>query len=407
VVKISIVGVSASLNGNIEPTIYEIAQAQRDSATSFSPHRSAVLGIYVVVVAAAVVDKPEEELRSGVDRLIHAGLLFQQGVPPRATYLFKHTLVQDAAYGTLLRETRRDLHSRIGTKLEEIFPDVAEAQPDLLAHHFAEGGLSQKAISYWAKAGKQAVSRAMMSEGLSYLNKGLSLLSSMPDNAWRREHELTLQIAIGSALIATSGPAARSVGEAYERAEQLWENLGRPPHFEPKLALFWHQFARGELGTATETAKELIQIGGTRNDVAVKFIGHLYLADVCLDRGDFVEAREHAEHSLALFEPTSVSRRFLPNGQVAALASLSLSRFWLGYPDQARLTMDQALLEAHRPAHPYTLATALLGALRIEWALGSTHKLLDRAEEIIALGFDTVGQAPMFRDWCLSVSRED
>jgi predicted ATPase len=238
------------------------------------------------------------------------------------------------------------------------------------------------------------------------LNKGLTLLLSMPDSAWRRENELTLQIAIGSALIATMGPAARSVGEAYKRAEQLWEILGRPSHFEPKLALFWHQFARGELGTATETAKELIQIADTRNDAAIKFIGRLYLADVCLDRGDFVDARDHAESSLALFDPTSVSRRFLPNGQVAALVCLSLSQFWLGYLDQARLTMDQALLEARRLAHPFTLVAALLGALRIEWAVGSTQNLLNHAEELIALGFDTVGQAPMFRDWCLSVLRE-
>jgi predicted ATPase len=166
----------------------------------------------------AVSGLSEKELTSSLERLTNTGLLFQGGTPPHATYFFKHALVRDAAYGMLLRELRKELHSRIGTKLEEAFPDAAKRQPDLLAHHFAEAGLSEKAIEYWLKAGKQSINRALMAEGLSQLNKASALLANTPDGTWRHQHELTLQIAVASALLVTLGPAAPAVREAYERA---------------------------------------------------------------------------------------------------------------------------------------------------------------------------------------------
>ena len=125
----------------------------------------------------AVAGKPEAELASALDRLVAAGLLFRQGVPPHATYLFKHALVQDAAYGTLLREPRRALHARIAETLESQFGEIAENQPELLARHCTEAGRFEKAINYWLKAGEQAVARSAMPEAEALLRKGLRLVS--------------------------------------------------------------------------------------------------------------------------------------------------------------------------------------------------------------------------------------
>jgi class 3 adenylate cyclase/predicted ATPase len=353
---------------------------------------------------AAVAGFAEKELSAALERLTSAGLLFREGIPPHATFLFKHALVRDAAYGMLLREARRDLHARIGTKLEEVFPDVAEGQPDLLAHHFAEGAQPEKGVEYWLKAGKQAVSRATMTEALSHLNKGLTLLSSMPDTAWRRQNELTLLIAIASALIATLGPSAPAVGEAYERARQLWETLGQPSHFEPKLALFWHHLARGELQIAGQMAKELVLMGTARNDSALKFLGPLFVAEAGLHRGDFAEARDWSERSFTLYDPVPVSRRLLMNGHVYALTVLSRALFGLGYLDQAREKRDQALLEARQLSHSYTIATALWGSLFIAFDADSARTGLEHAEETIALRFPFFSApAAIFRAWCLSV----
>ena len=129
---------------------------------------------------AAVVDKPEAELQAALDRLIAAGLMFRQGIPPHATYLFKHALVQDAAYGTLLRSRRQRLHARIATILEEKFPEVVAVQPALMAHHCIEAGLRENAIGYCLKAGQQAIARSAMSEAVAVLQRGLDVLASSP-----------------------------------------------------------------------------------------------------------------------------------------------------------------------------------------------------------------------------------
>ncbi len=310
---------------------------------------------------AAVANKTEFELTTALDRLISAGLLFREGTPPHATYLFKHALIRDAAYGMLLRQSRWDLHSRIGKNLENLFPHAAEVQPELLAHHFTEGGVPDKAVEYWLKAGRQAVVRATMTEALSHLDKGFSLLSPMPDSTWRRQIELALQIARASALIATLGAAAPVVGEAYERARQLWEIAGRPSHFEPMLPLFWHHFNRGQLETAHQIASELAITGEARNDAALTFVGTSYLAYTCLDRAEFAECRVHSENCLRIYDPIPVSKRLLYNGRASALTVLSHALYCLGYPDQSRIRMNEGLSEVREVSNPpYALAGVLM-----------------------------------------------
>ena len=355
---------------------------------------------YELLVAVAGLS--EKELTSSLESLTNTGLLFQGGTPPHATYLFKHVLVRDAAYGMLLREVRKELHARIGTKLEEVFPDAAERQPDLLAYHFAEGGLSEKAIEYWLKAGKQSINRVSMTEALSQLNKASALLARTPDGTWRHQHELTLQIAVASALLATLGPAAPAVREAYERARYFWEILDRPSDFEPRFPLLWHHWLRGELEDAHKMASEVTLFGNTRNDIARRFHGISFLAATCLERAEFAECRTHSEQCLVFFDPVLCSRRALYNGRIFALTILSRTLFYLGYPDQARLKKNQALSEARQLSNPFTLAITLMGVLCLEWEIESTQIVLQHAEELIALELFPAPHGQYFRDWCLS-----
>ena len=163
---------------------------------------------------AAVVRKPEAELASALDRLFAAGLLFRQGVPPHATYLFKHALVQDAAYGTLLREPRRALHARIAETLESQFAEIAESQPELLARHCTEAGLIEKAAGLWGKAGQRSLERSALVEAVAQLTRALDQIATLPATPALRREEIKLQVALITPLIHVKGYAAPETNAA-------------------------------------------------------------------------------------------------------------------------------------------------------------------------------------------------
>jgi class 3 adenylate cyclase len=216
---------------------------------------------------AAVVRKPETDIKLALDRLFHAGLLFRQGVPPYTTYLFKHSLVQDAAYGTLLREPRRALHARIVETLEDQFADIVESQPELLARHCTEAGQIEKAVNYWLMAGQLSLTRSALVEAAVQLRKGLALVANLPEGAMRIQHELDLQIALGKAMIATKGYAAPETGDVFNRARSLCEQLDRPPQLVTVLHGQWaHVLLAGDLALARSRAEELLTLGMERND---------------------------------------------------------------------------------------------------------------------------------------------
>ena len=186
---------------------------------------------------AAVVRKPEAELASALDRLIAAGLLFRQGVPPHATYLFKHALVQDAAYGTLLREPRRALHARIAETLESQFAEIAENQPELLARHCTEAGLIEKAAEFWGKAGQRSLQRSAAVEASEQLTRAVNQIALLPASPALRRQEITFQVALANALMHTKGYAAPEAKSAFDQARLLMERPDGPDEpFEPQLA---------------------------------------------------------------------------------------------------------------------------------------------------------------------------
>jgi predicted ATPase len=340
-----------------------------------------------------------------------AGLAFRRGAPPQASFIFKHALVQDAAYGTLLRGQRQKLHERVAHVLEEQWPETAETQPELLAHHCAQAGLAERAIAYYARAGERAVARSAMAEAVAQLRKGLELLASLPDGASRQRQELELQIALGRALIAAQGYGAPVVGETYARARTLCEQLDRPPEILPVLyGQYAFHISKGSLRQAREIAADVLQRGEDRADAAIMVLGHRINGSICFNLGEFLTSRVHLEQGLALYDPGH--RPFYTSFQIQdplvnLLGYYSIDLFCLGYFDQARLQCEAAVKEGHRVDHAFSLTAALSGACQADWGTRSREDLLARADALISVadehGFPfhrAVGT--IYRGWALA-----
>jgi len=367
------------------------------------------------LIGAIAPPQQQQQLDDALQQLVHAELIFRRGIPPDAEYTFKHALVQEAAYSTLLRGQRQHLHARITTTLEERFPEIVTSQPGLLARHCAEGGMAEKAIAYCLAAGEQAIARSAMAEAVAQLRRGLNLLTSLSDTAGRRRHELNLQIALGRALIATKGQGARATGEAYARARQLCEQLERPAQLLPVLFGQWiHYLLRAELRLARRSAAELQQLGKAQDDTSLKFVACRWGGVTDLYLGEFTAARAELEHGLALFDP--VQRPFYAaleayDAHVAILSYLSRILVSLGYFDQARTRRDAALAEASKLGHTFTLAHSLFLACLDEWSVKSERALFRHAEELATLSaehdfalFSAGGS--LFRGWCIVALRQ-
>jgi predicted ATPase len=178
-------------------------------------------------------------LQQELSRLVEAEIVYQRGLPPQSTYVFKHALIQDAAYESLLKSTRQQYHQRIAEVLEAQFPETAEAQPELVAHHYMEAGLIEQAVGYWQKAGQSAVQRSAHVEAISHLTKGLELLKMLPETLERTQHEVDIHIALGASLIATQGFAAPEVAQTYTYARQLCQHLEDPYQLFTVLRGLW------------------------------------------------------------------------------------------------------------------------------------------------------------------------
>jgi predicted ATPase len=218
----------------------------------------------------AVSPWDEGTLRRGLQQLVATEFLYQRGLPPQATYLFKHALIQDAAYQSLLRSTRQQYHQRIAQVLEAQFPETVTTQPELLAYHYTEAGLTEQAIPYWQRAGQRAVERSAHVEAISHLTKGLELLKTLPDTPERTRQELDLQITLGPALMVIKGPAAPEAERVYNRARALCQHVGETPQLYPTLWGLWlFYIERGEVQTARELGEQLLTLAQRAQDPAL------------------------------------------------------------------------------------------------------------------------------------------
>jgi predicted ATPase len=256
----------------------------------------------------AVAGTPQGQLDYALEQLVASELIFRRGTPPDAEYTFKHALVQEAAYSTLLKSRRQQIHARIATRLEENFPDVVASQPALLAQHCGEAGLIEKAVNYWLKAGQQSVGRSGMAEAVVQLKKGLELVGRLPDGVHRQEKELEFQIRLGQALVATQGHGAPESGEAFARARQLCENLERLSQLGPILTGQWlFRFVRGELEQADKHVEEIRELGEALNDSRCAFFSSTLGGVTRFSLGKFVDARIQFDHALSLWDPAHIA----------------------------------------------------------------------------------------------------
>jgi predicted ATPase/class 3 adenylate cyclase len=322
---------------------------------------------------ASVVSKPEAELGSALDRLVAAGLLFRQGVPPHATYLFKHALMQDAAYGTLLREPRRALHARIAEILEIQFGEIAERQPELLARHCTEAGLIEKAAGLWGKAGQRSLERSALVEAAEQLTRALGQIATLPATPALRREQIKLQVALITPLIDVKGYAAPETQAAteqarllIEQAEALGEPLDDPLLLFSVLYGFWvvsYLAINGDM--LRELAAQFLTLAERQGTTAPLMIGHRLMGISLLTTGDVSEGRAHFDQAIALYDPAHhrpLAMRFSVDAGVSILSYRSWALWLLGYPEAALADSREALKDTREIGQAATSMYALFHA---------------------------------------------
>jgi class 3 adenylate cyclase/predicted ATPase len=344
----------------------------------------------------AVAGKPEAELASALERLIAAGLLFRQGIPPHATYLFKHALVQDAAYGTLLREPRRALHARIAETLESQFTEIAENQPELLARHCTEAGLIEKAAALWGKAGQQSLARSALVEATAQFNRALAQIAALPATPALRREQIKLLVALIHTLYHVKGAAAPETIAAVERARLVIEQaeaIGEAPE-DPLLLFsvlygFWVANLVAFNGDAvSELATQFLAVAEKQRATGLRMVGHRLRGMSLLCTGAIAEGRVHFDEAMALYDPAEhlpLATRFGQEVRVAIFSFRSIALWVLGYPNAALEDVKHALNNAREIDQVATLMYALTNTSPVLVDCGSYELANAQLDELIAL----------------------
>ncbi|HEX3234685.1 MAG TPA: AAA family ATPase [Gemmatimonadales bacterium] len=340
----------------------------------------------------AVSPWDEGTLRRGLQQLVEAEFLYQQGLPPQATYRFKHALIQDAAYQSLLRSTRQRHHQHIAQVLEARFPTLCATQPEVLAHHFTEAGLREQAIGYWQQAGQRAIERSANLEAIGHLTTALDVLKPLPDTPERTQHELTLYTALGVPLRATKGFGAPEVGQVYARARALCQQVEETPQLSPVLRGLWEYYElQGELQTARELGEQLLTLAQHVREEELLLVAHHVLGDTLVWLGEFAGARAHLEQGMVLYHPQQHRAHAFLYGYDSGVHGLSFGAWalwYLGYPDQALRRVHDALRLAQDVSHPFSLGFALAFAAWLHQLRREGHAAHERAAALIALATD-------------------
>ena len=369
---------------------------------------------------AAVVRKPGAELGSALDSLIAAGLLFRQGVPPHATYLFKHALVQDAAYGTLLREPRRALHARIAETLESQSAEIIERQPELLARHCTEAGWIEKAAGLWGKAGQRSLDRSALVEATAQLTRALDQIATLPATPALRREQIKLQVALINPLMHTKGFAAPETKAAVERARLLIkqaEALGEPP--EDPLLLFSvlygvviANFVAFNGDAMRELAAQFLALAEKQGAAAPLVIGHRLMGASLALTGDVAESRAHYDQALALYDPIEhrpLAARFGQDVGVSVLSWRSAALWMLGFPDAAIKDAEDAVKNAREIGQAATLMFALSLASLSDIHCGNYVTASAKIDETVALADEKAAlfwkvQGLLARGWLFALT---
>jgi tetratricopeptide (TPR) repeat protein len=400
--------------GAVPATLHDslVARLDRVPAAKAVAQQASVIGReFTYAMLAGINPQAEPSLHAALRQLISCGLVSMRGTPPDATYTFKHALVRDAAYGSLLKSRRQELHARIAEVLERGYADAVARQPELVAHHLSEARLPERAVIYWQRAADYAARRQAHQEAIAHCARGLEMVSLISDPGLRCRHELRLQVRLGNSATSAKGYSAPEVGTALYRARDLCTELGDEGPMHPILVgLYFFHANKAELRAAETLGVELLALGDARKDRVLQVDGHKTLLNARYKLGKFVEAQQHFEQGMRLYEenpwPAALIEQFDdPGPHLLVIGGCVL---WVrGYPDRARRTVTDAITAGHRGGHHLSTAHAahmsghlaeLMGdwdgvqkaneatmALATEWGLSGLRHQVALRERLVAV----------------------
>jgi predicted ATPase len=338
---------------------------------------------------AAVAPLPENDLVKALTKLIDAELIFRRGALPEATYSFKHALVQDAAYQSLLKSRRQQLHAQIAEAIETRLPEASHGQPEVIAHHFTQAGVVDKALRYWKQAGQLAMARSATAEAIAHLNSGLRILLSLPESEQRDRQELAIQLAMGSAFVAAYGFAAPQTEQAYERAREICERLDDTDALFPVLygLCLFHLYA-ADLTSSRAASDRLLELARTSDDRGRLFFAHRAAGVSNYPAGNLLTARKHLQRALDLYDPDQHAAPafvYAFDPKVVCLDYLARTLFPLGLIDQSLQRSDEAVAEARRTGHRNSLALPLFFGGTLRQLAGERDAVRALVDELEAL----------------------
>jgi predicted ATPase len=360
---------------------------------------------------AAISPLPESDLLEALRQLVDAELVFSKGRPPEAVYTFKHALVQDTAYGSLLKSRRQQLHARIAQAIETEFPKIARKEPNVLAHHFGQAGLLDKAITYHEQAGRRALASSALAEALSQFSSALEQLAMLPRSEERLNRELSIHLAMGSAHVAASGFAAPATGKAYKRSAELCEELSNTRQLFPVLyGLCLYHLYGAELAESAAAADRLMKLAQPSGDRDFVFFANRAVGVSALPAGNFGKARDHLDRALTVYDPQehrAPAFVYAFDPRVVCLDYLARALLPLGFPEQAIATNDEAVLEARHSEHQNSLALPLFFGGVLHQMLGNQTAIEERCQELAKIAADAgfrfwFAGATILRGWTVA-----
>ncbi len=364
---------------------------------------------YELLRAISRLDEPT--LRQSLARLVEAELLYQRGVPPHASYMFKHALIQETAYRSLLRSNRQQYHLRIAQVLVEQFLEVTELEPELVAYHYTAAGDNETAVRYWEQAGQRAIEQSANEEAIDHLKKGVALLESLPETPARIERKLALQISLGVPLLMTRGYASLEVERVYARAWQLCQQIGETEQLSSALFGLWvFYLVRADYRMASQLGEALMTLAERQQEPALLREAHQVQGINKFYLGELAAAGEHLAQAIDHYDPDEAGGRTSYSGAdqgVASLCHAALALWLQGYPDQARAKAEAALALAEKLRQPFSRAFGLSMAALLHQYRREGDLALERAGAAIACareqGFELLlGFSTIFKGWALA-----
>jgi|SRR5579871_417150 class 3 adenylate cyclase/predicted ATPase len=342
---------------------------------------------YDLLTVASRTD--ETDLRSALAQLEDADVIYRTGISPTVRFAFKHVLLRDAVYNSLLRGRRQEIHADIAAVLENHFRDLAENRPEILAYHYGEAGDNERAIRCWRDAGRRALANSANVEAINHFQNALRLLSALPDTGRRSQEEIEIQLALGIPLIAVHGYAAAQTRDAFARARALCRDLdNRPEYFQALFGLWGHSWMGGKNDQALVMANEFLTRSRATSDSTLLMVAHRVMGSTLLTVGDFATARQHFEESIALSRAEArrpIYDLYMVEPQVASLLLLSWDLWFLGHLDQSLARVSEALALAQDLAQPYSVAFAHYMTSVVHLLRGDAALALESAEQSLEM----------------------